>query len=173
MTDYGFQRVLDHIRSISETEAGEGRLFECLMATYFREDPIYRERFSKVWLWRDWVPHFNELAAREAADRPEAGPAHRFDLTDMGIDLVAEESDGSGWCAIQCKCYAEGTRIGKPHLDSFIAASAREPFTSRIFVDTGDSWGPNAQRTLKRRDGADRGRAAGTAWRGHMMPQVT
>ena len=87
------------------------------MAAYFREDPIYRDRFSRVWLWTDWVPHFNKLATREAADRPEAGAALRLDLTDPGIDLVAEESDGSGWCAIQCKCYAAGTWIGKPHLD--------------------------------------------------------
>lgn len=76
-----------------------------------------------------------------SAARPEAGAPIRLDLTDTGIDLVAEESDGSGWCAIQCKCYAAGTRIGKPHLDSFISASARELFTARIFVDTGDSWG--------------------------------
>ena len=149
MTYHGFQRVLDQIRSISETETQKGRLFERLMATYFREDPIYRDRFSRVWLWKDWVPEFNALAAREAADQPGSGPPPRFDLTDTGIDLVAEESDGSGWCAIQCKCYAEGTRIGKPHLDSFISASAREPFTARIFVDTGDSWGPIALKTLK------------------------
>ena len=149
MTYHGFQRALDQIRSVSETEAEKGRLFERLMATYFREDPIYRERFSQVWLWRDWVPRFNALAAQEAADHPEAGPPVRFDLTDTGIDLVAEEADGTGWCAIQCKCYAEGTRIGKPHLDSFVSASARRPFTARIFVDTGDSWGQNAVRTLK------------------------
>ena len=148
MTIHGFQRVLDQIRSISETEAEKGRLFERLMATYFREDPIYRERFSQVWLWRDWVPHFNALAARKAADHPESGSPPRFDLTDTGIDLVAEERDG-GWCAIQCKCYAEGTRIGKPHLDSFISASARQPFTARIFVDTGHSWGPIALKSLK------------------------
>ena len=148
MTYHGFQRVLDQIRSISETEAEKGHLFERLMATYFREDPIYRDRFSRVWLWKDWVPEFNALAAREAADHPESGSPHRFDLTDTGIDLVAQERDGSGWCAIQCKCYGEGTRIGKPHLDSFISASSRPPFTARIFVDTGDSWGPNAHRTL-------------------------
>ena len=149
MTYHGFQSVLDQIRSVSETEAEKGRLFERLMATYFREDPIYRDRFSRVWLWKDWVPHFNALAARAAIGRPESGRPPRFDLTDTGIDLVAEERDGGGWCAIQCKCYAEGTRIGKPHLDSFISASARAPFTARMFVDTGDSWGPLALKTLK------------------------
>ena len=31
----GFQRVLDHIRSIAGSEAEKGRLFERLMKTYF------------------------------------------------------------------------------------------------------------------------------------------
>ena len=126
----GFQETLDHIRSIADSQAQKGRLFERLMKVYFRLDPIYGERFTKVWLWSEWA------AAR--AD---------FDGMDTGIDLVAEERDG-GHCAIQCKCYAPGTRIAKPDLDSFIAASAREPFTARIVVDTGDGWGPNAVKTI-------------------------
>ena len=148
MTDHGFQRALDHIRFIADSETHKGRLFERLMKAYFREDPIYRERFADVWLWTEWVPRFNEESARRAAEDPQSGPPVQLDLTDIGIDLVAEER-GGGWCAIQCKCYAPGTRIAKPHLDSFVSASAREPFTSRIFVDTGDSWGANAVRTLK------------------------
>ncbi len=127
-----FQRTLDHIRSIAGSEAEKGRLFERLMKTYFLEDPLYRERFSNVRLWSEW-----------AAARPD------FDGADTGIDLVAEERRG-GRCAIQCKCYAPGTQISKPHLDSFIAASARDPFTARIVVDTGDGWGPNARRTIER-----------------------
>ena len=126
----GFQQTLDHIRSIADSQAQKGRLFERLMKVYFRLDPIYGERFTKVWLWSEWA------VAR--AD---------FDGMDTGIDLVAEERDG-GHCAIQCKCYAPGTRIAKPDLDSFIAASAREPFTARIVVDTGDGWGPNAVKTI-------------------------
>ena len=70
-----------------------------------------------------------------------------FDANDIGIDLVAQERDG-GFCAIQCKCYAEDTRISKPALDSFISASASERFTSRLIVDTGGEWGPNALRTI-------------------------
>ena len=126
----GFQRTLDHIRSIAGSESEKGRLFERLMKTYFIKDPLYQERFSQVWLWADW-----------AALKPD------FDGTDTGIDLVAEEREG-GYCAIQCKCYAPGTQISKPHLDSFIAASARDPFTARIMVDTGDEWGPNARKTI-------------------------
>ena len=35
-----------------------------------------------------------------------------------------------------------------PHLDSFISASARDPFTARIVVDTGHPWGPTAKKTI-------------------------
>ena len=126
----GFQQVLDHIRSIADSEFEKGRLFERLMKTYFTQDPLYRDRFSEVWLWSEW-----------AALRAD------FDGKDTGIDLVAEEREG-GYCAIQCKCYAPGTRISKSHLDSFISASAREPFTARIVVDTGDEWGPTAVKTI-------------------------
>ena len=126
----GFQQVLDHIRSIADSEYDKGQLFERLMKTYFTQDPLYRDRFSEVWLWSEW-----------AALRAD------FDGKDTGIDLVAEESTG-GYCAIQCKCYAPGTRISKAHLDSFISASAREPFTARIVVDTGDEWGPTAKKTI-------------------------
>ena len=127
----GFQNTLDHIRFIADSKVQKGRLFERLMKQFFTLDPIYKKRFSDVWLWSEW-----------AASRPD------FTGSDTGIDLVAAEREG-GYCAIQCKCYAPGTRISKPHLDSFIAASAREPFTARIVVDTGDEWGPNALRTIK------------------------
>ena len=126
----GFKRVLDHIRSIADSEAQKGRLFERLMKKFFAEDPWYKERFSNVWLWSEW-----------AAWQPG------FDGADTGIDLVAEEREG-GFCAVQCKCYAPETRISKPHLDSFISASARDPFTARIVVDTGHPWGPTAKKTI-------------------------
>ena len=126
----GFERTLDHLRSLSDSEAKKGRLFERLMKKFFAADPLYKERFADVWLWSEW------------ADRRSD-----FDGTDIGIDLVAEERDGD-FCAIQCKFYSESTRISKAHLDSFISASARKPFVSRIVVDTGGEWGPNAKRTI-------------------------
>ena len=122
---------MDHIRSIAGTEAAKGRKFERLMKKFLAEDPVYKERFSQVRLYSEW--------AEEQAE---------FDGNDTGIDLVAEER-GGGYCAIQCKCYAPDTRISKPALDSFVSASAREPFTSRIVVDTGAEWGPNAKKTIE------------------------
>ena len=127
----GFERALDHLRAIAGTEAEKGRLFERLIKAYLAADPLYGDRFSQVWLWSEW-----------AAERSG------FSGNDTGIDLVAEERSG-GYCAIQCKCYAAGTRITKGHLDSFISASAREPFTARMVIDTGDEWGPNAKKTIE------------------------
>ena len=129
-TDNGFYNALNYIRENANTQYGKGRLFERLIRSYLLEDPFYQKRFSEVYLWSEWA----EL-------RPE------FDGVDIGIDLVAQERDG-GYCAIQCKCYAENTRIAKGHLDTFISASAREPFTARMFVDTGSDWSVNLRRTL-------------------------
>ena len=44
----GFQRVLSHIRSIANTEAEKGRLFERLMKSYFEQDPLYGDRNTRV-----------------------------------------------------------------------------------------------------------------------------
>ena len=126
----GFENALHHIRAIAGTEAAKGRLFERLMKRYFSEDPLYRDRFANVRLWGEW-----------AAEQPD------FDGADTGIDLVAEERDG-GHCAIQCKCYAPGTRIDKKDLDSFISFSSRAAFTTRLVVDTGDQWGRNATKAI-------------------------
>ena len=129
-TNPGFQSTLDYIREAARSERRKGDLFERLMLTYFSQDPDYQQQFSEVYLYKDWA----EL---------QTG----YDANDIGIDLVAKERNG-GYCAIQCKCYAENTRISKPHLDSFISASASELFTSRLIVDTGGEWGPNALRTI-------------------------
>ena len=129
-TNPGFQSTLDYIREAAQSERQKGDLFERLMLTYFSQDPDYKQQFSEVYLYKDW-------AALQTG----------YDANDIGIDLVAQERHG-GYCAIQCKCYAEDTRISKPALDSFISASASELFTSRLIVDTGGEWGPNALRTI-------------------------
>lgn len=126
-----FEQTLDQIMSMAETSHQQGKLFERLIKQYFTEDPVYSQRFSKVWSWEEW-----------AAENPG------FGATDIGIDLVAEESQG-GYCAAQCKCYSPDTRISKNHIDSFISASANDLFTSRIIVCTSDDWGPNARKTIK------------------------
>ena len=128
-----FQRTLDHLQSIADSTAHQGRLFERLMKAYFLQDPSYRDRFSEVWLWSEWV--------KERSD---------FSGQDIGIDLVAAEREREGgYCAIQCKCFAPDTKVSKPQIDSFVSASAVAPFTARILVNTG-GWGPNARKVLEK-----------------------
>ncbi|MDE0314676.1 MAG: restriction endonuclease [Candidatus Poribacteria bacterium] len=124
-SDNGFYDALNYIRQNANTQFGKGRLFERLIRAYLLEDPFYKKRFSVVYLWAEW-----------ADNQPG------FDRVDLGIDLVAIERDG-GVCAIQCKCYAEDKRVSKSDIDTFISQSNRQPFTARIFVDTGKSWSAN------------------------------
>ena len=130
MRNESLERTLDRIRADASSPFDSGRRFERLMKQYFRVDPVYTDQFSDVWLWSEW-----------AAEQPS------FTARDLGIDLVAAMRDG-GYCAIQCKFHAPDSRITKAALDSFIAASDRDPFTRRMVVDTGAEWGPNAQRTI-------------------------
>jgi predicted helicase len=46
-------------------------------------DPVYKNKLEKVWLWDDWPGRW--------------GP-------DCGIDLIAQDAEGKIW-AVQAKCY--------------------------------------------------------------------
>ena len=132
MASDDFERLLKRLRADSDTLAKQGRLFERLMQRWLSVDPVYVGRFSKIRSWSEW-----------AADRAD------FDGRDMGIDLVAREREGEGFCAIQCKFHSSKTRISSADLDSFLAASNRAPFTSRMVIDTGDEWGAMARRKIE------------------------
>lgn len=136
-----FQQALDHIRASAPSEPDKGGRFERLIKTYFQKDRYYQQRFAKVQTWKEWVYEQKELGVLDGIDKEDG--------TDTGIDLVAEEADGGEYCAIQCKCYAAGTRISKDDIDKFLGASGKKWFTSRIIVSTGDGWGANAERQLK------------------------
>ena len=127
----GLHGVINYIREEASSQYRVGNEFERLIKRYFRIDPLYKERFSDVWLWGEW-----------AAGRTD------FDATDIGIDLVAQESSGE-YCAIQCKCYDSDRRVSKRDVDSFIAASASDDFTKRILVHTGGELGANVRRTIE------------------------
>ena len=127
----GLQGVLNQLRESATSQYLIGNEFERLMKQYLSVDPLYKERFTDVYLWKEW-----------AALRTE------YDGVDTGIDLVARESNGE-YCAIQCKCFAEDTRVTKPQIDSFVAASAGKLFTKRILVHTGSELGTNVRRTIE------------------------
>lgn len=122
-------RLLDEIRENAASRRAEGDGFERLILTYLRHDPLYKERFSDVWLWNDWP--------------------QRRNVQDTGIDIVAEERDGGGFCAVQCKFFAQDHNLQKGEIDSFFTTSGKEPFTSRIIVSTTDRWSAHAEDALR------------------------
>jgi predicted helicase len=120
--------VLAHFREAASSNRDLGDRFERLICRYLELDPIYAERFSRVWMWNEW---------------PQKGR-----VGDVGIDLVAEERATGEFCAIQCKFYLPKHTIAKEDIDSFFTASGKELFTSCMIVSTTDRWGKNAEHAL-------------------------
>ena len=118
-----FDSILKIIRDESKNTAELGTRFENLTKDFFETDKLYKSRFVKVWRWMEF---------------PDRG------TRDLGIDLVAEEEDGS-LCAIQCKCYADANSIDMKHVSTFLAlASESKKFKNKILVYTGDTPTGNA-----------------------------
>ena len=122
------QTILDQFRDDARNNRDLGDRFERLMVRFFELDPIYADRFDKVWMWNDW---------------PDKG-----DVGDIGIDLVARDRATGEHVAIQCKFYLPEHTLAKGDIDSFFTAMGREQFTSGMIVSTTDKWGKNADDAL-------------------------
>ncbi|WP_217621370.1 DEAD/DEAH box helicase [Streptomyces lunaelactis] len=122
--------VLKMIRDSSDTNRDRGTRFEQLMVQYLRTDPQWTQQFSQVWMWADW-------------------PGTESDKRDVGIDLVAQDRETGGFCAIQCKFYEPQHTVQKADIDSFFTASGKGNFTRRMIISTTEKWGPNAEGALE------------------------
>ena len=129
-----FNELLDKYRAISFSEHDKGLRFELLMKNFLLTYPEYRENFSDVWLWNDF-PFRNDFGGK-----------------DVGIDIVAKTFNGDFW-AVQCKCYAQSTRIDKPAVDSFLATSSKsfsgQKFSVRLWISTTNNWNAEAERAIQ------------------------
>lgn len=124
--------AIEYIRSTATSERDKGTKFERLTRFFLKNDPLWKARFSEVWMW-------------------ENAPTN--DGADIGIDLVAQErEDGSFW-AIQCKCLDDdatldyksvGTFYGKTGVDGtyphtmIVTTAAR--FSGHL-DSVADNWG--------------------------------
>ena len=95
---------------------------------FLKVDKFYKNRFVKVWKWMEWP------------DR---------ETRDIGIDLIAEERDGS-LCAIQCKCYADDGSIDMKHVSTFLALADGLKIKKKILVYTGETLTKNADIILRK-----------------------
>ncbi|WP_330251412.1 DEAD/DEAH box helicase family protein [Nocardia sp. NBC_00565] len=121
--------VLKAIREGSASNRDRGTRFEELMLQYLSTDPEWTEQFSRVWMWADW-------------------PGAEDDKRDTGIDLVAQDRETGGFCAIQCKFYEPQYTVSKEDIDSFFTASGKGGFTRRMIISTTDKWGVHAEAAL-------------------------
>ena len=127
-TSMDFDGLIHQLRDTARNTREQGDRLERLTKLFLTQDSIQSRLYKKVYLWKDWDGREN--------------------FGDIGIDLVAENVDG-GVTAIQCKFYDEHSTIAKEHIDSFISASGRKPFTHRIIVSTTDKWSKNAEKMLE------------------------
>ncbi|WP_457455685.1 DEAD/DEAH box helicase [Streptomyces sp. TE5632] len=121
--------VLKAIRDGSTGNRDRGTRFEEFMVQYLSTDPQWTEQFSRVWMWADW-------------------PGAEHDKRDTGIDLVAQDRETGGFCAIQCKFYEPHHTIHKEDIDSFFTASGKGAFTRRMIISTTDKWSEHAESAL-------------------------
>jgi predicted helicase len=120
--------ILDEFRQAAQSNRDLGDKFEKLIANYLVTDPLYKDKYSDVWLWQEWPARGN---------RP-----------DTGIDLVAKDRYTNEFCAIQCKFYDPTYTLQKGDIDSFFTTSGKAPFTSRMIVSTTDKWSNHAEDAL-------------------------
>ena len=130
------RRVLDLIRTNSQSESDKGTRFEHLMKRYLETDPVYRDRFSHVWRWVDWP--------------------YRGGLADQGVDLVAQEAATGDYVAIQCKCYEETHTLNLADVGTFFTTlgmlwkteQGTLPFARGIIIATTDRWNDKLLNTM-------------------------
>lgn len=127
-TPQTFDDVLAKIRRESKSTRELGDRFESLMVDFFSTDRHYSNRFVKVQKWRAWPGNDG---------RP-----------DTGIDLVAEERDGT-LCAIQCKCHDEDSTLAMKGIANFPALASGQKFGRMMLVYTGGSITSNAESLLR------------------------
>lgn len=129
------QQALSIIRENSTNDVEMGTKFEKLSKIFLEHDATQIQQFTRVWHYSDWAEE------------------HGYQRKDIGIDLVAENALGEGFCAIQCKFYKADNSIKKEDLDSFISASSSADFTRLLLIDTSSQpIGKNAQAVLDKLD---------------------
>ncbi|WP_225800481.1 type ISP restriction/modification enzyme [Streptomyces sp. NK15101] len=121
--------VIREIRNGVDGNRDRGTRFEELMLQYLSTDPQWTEQFTRVWMWGDW-------------------PGTEHDKRDTGIDLVAQDRETGGFCAIQCKFYDPSHTLQKEDIDSFFTASGKGGFTRRMIISTTEKWSVHAEAAL-------------------------
>lgn len=121
-------QVIDWIRDTSENEREKGDKFERATRFYLEHDPVYSQKFSDVWMWKD---------------------APTNDGIDMGIDLVARDAEDGTYWAIQCKCYQKSMLDYNDVATFYGKTGATDQYKHNMIVTTCGDFGPNLNKIAK------------------------
>lgn len=125
------RQLLAQFRETSRTEREKGTYFERLAVAFIKNDPGMSQEYEDACLFSDWAK------------------THGLSAADIGIDAVAKIRGEDAFCAVQCKFFAEGYRIQKKDIDSFLSSSQQKHFARGLIMETtGAPWSPNAEALL-------------------------
>lgn len=127
----GFNKLFEKIIEISDNNRDRGTHFEYLVQAYLKNEPLYKNEFSDVWMLNEVPEEYN------------------ISKQDVGIDLVAKNREGN-LVAIQAKFYTNP--IQKGDIDSFLAELGKHKFASGMIVASTDKWSNHAESSLDDRD---------------------
>ena len=120
----------DFKSSFPEDNHAKGKAFEGFLGDwFFKNHPLYRHKFVKVWQWADW-PKPDGVAAQ-----------------DLGTDLIAEDTEGK-ICSIQAKFYDVDSSIKFKDISTFLADSSKDYVDYRLLIGTAE-LAPNARKQLQ------------------------
>jgi len=129
--------LIELLRKLEEVSGDsvrdKGTRFETLIQHWLTKEPTYKDLFSEVSTYADWAKKHPDLSVSSK---------------DIGIDLVGTNANGKSYTAIQCKFYAKDAFVPKKGIDSFLAASSKPFFSSRIIVATNENWSENVKEEL-------------------------
>lgn len=121
--------VIDDIRETSSDEREKGERFERAIRFYFLNDPLWSNRFSNVWMWKD-------APTKKGAD--------------YGIDLVAQDAEDGSYWAIQCKCYSDGSVLDYKTVSTFFGATGiTDTYKHNMLVTTNVIYSSNLEKVTK------------------------
>ncbi|MBO3796493.1 DEAD/DEAH box helicase [Bacillus subtilis] len=131
---HSFDKIINNLEREDMEQRDRGTLFELLVASYLKNEPMYARLFDEVWMLGS-VPREYGIPKK-----------------DTGVDLVARNRETGKLVAIQCKYYSKDTTIQKSHIDSFLNEVGKSYYAEGIIVTSTDKWSSNANDALLNRD---------------------
>lgn len=130
-----FDSLIQEINDNNVQQRDRGTAFEYLVKAYLKNEPIYKNLYSEVWMLSE-VPS-----------------EYGIPTNDIGVDLVAKKNTGE-LVAIQAKFYDH--KIRKSDIDSFLSELGKNYYSEGIIVSTIDEWGKNAEEAINNRSDVSR-----------------